>query len=75
MTDPKPEDENLNLIPAEQQALREMLKDRLWWDEAIKRGSRLGVIIVGIASALAFLAVWWPWITNVAQAVLKDVPR
>lgn len=65
----------LNLSPAEKTALKEMLADRLWWDEALKKFRKFGIIIAGGAACLAFLAVWWPWITSVAQAILKDVPR
>ena len=77
MTDPtpNPDDFPFNLNPAEKQALKEMLADRLWWDEALKKGRRFGIIVAGIATMLAFLAVWWPWITSMAQALLKDVPR
>lgn len=65
----------IELTPAEKEALREMLADRLWWDQALKKGRRFGIIVAGLATMLAFLAVWWPWITSMAQALLKDVPR
>lgn len=65
----------LNLSPAEKTALKEMLADRLWWDEALKKVRKFGILIAAVAATLAFLAVWWPWITSVAQAILKDVPR
>lgn len=75
MSDPSKEIDLLNLSAAEKAALKEMLADRLWWDEALKRGRKFGVIIAAVAATLAFLAVWWPWITSMAQALLKDVPR
>lgn len=74
---PKPEDPEtiLRLTPAKKKALEEIIADRLWWDEAIKRATRMGAIIVAGAAALAFLSAWLPWITSLAQALLKDVPR
>lgn len=68
-------DDLVTLTDAEKAALKEMLADRLWWDEALKRFRKFGVIVLGVASVLAFLAVWWPWITSIAQMILKDVPR
>lgn len=65
----------LDLSPAEKAALKEMLADRLWWDEATKKARKFGILIAAGAATLAFLAVWWPWITSMAQALLKDVPR
>lgn len=71
----EPNSTPLNLSPEQKVALEEMIADRLWWDEALKRGRKFGIIIAACAATLAFLAVWWPWITSVAQAILKDVPR
>lgn len=74
MSDPNDLD-LLHLTPAEKTALKEMLADRLWWDETLKKARKFGILIAAGAATLAFLAVWWPWITAVAQAILKDVPR
>ncbi len=65
----------IELNPAEKEVLREMIDDRLWWDQAVRRAQRFGIIIAAGAATLAFLAVWWPWITSIAQALLKDVPK
>lgn len=70
-----PNENTLHLTPAQKTALEEMIADRLWWDEALRRGRKFGIIIAAGAGALAFLAVWWPWITSIAQALLKEVPR
>lgn len=70
-----PDDMLVTLSQAERIALKEMLADRLWGDEALKKGRRFGILIAAGAATLAFLAVWWPWITSIAQAILKDVPR
>jgi hypothetical protein len=72
---PNEEPTQLTLTPAQKVALEEMIADRLWWDEALRRGRKFGIIIAAGAATLAFLAVWWPWITAMAQAILKDVPR
>lgn len=70
-----PDDMLVTLSQAERIALKEMLADRLWWNETLKKGRRFGILIAAGAATLAFLAVWWPWITSIAQAILKDVPR
>lgn len=75
MTEETPETEHLHLTPEQKVALQEIIADRLWWDEALRRGRKFGIIIAAGAATLAFLAVWWPWITAMAQAILKDVPR
>jgi hypothetical protein len=75
VTEETPETEHLHLTPEQKVALQEIIADRLWWDEALRRGRKFGIIIAAGAATLAFLAVWWPWITAMAQAILKDVPR
>jgi hypothetical protein len=55
--------------------LKELIHDRQWWDEALSRMKKIGIIAASFFTVLAFLAVWWPWITTIMQAVLKDVPK
>lgn len=73
--DPPKDMTTIRLTPEEKAALKEIIDDRLWWDQALRRARKFGIMIAAAAATLAFLAVWWPWITSVAQALLKDVPR
>lgn len=66
--------DDLNLDPEEVEALKQMIKDRLWWSEATKRAKRIGLIAGGFFAVLAFVAMWWPWITRIVQLIIKDVP-
>lgn len=61
---------------SEQQAkaLGKIIEDRLWWDEALRRGKRIGVIVGIILASLALLSTWWPWITRMVQFLIQDVP-
>lgn len=62
------------LSKVQQAALAEIISDRVWWDGAIKRFRRTGLWVAGFFAMLAFLAQWWPWITHIMQALIKDVP-
>lgn len=59
----------------EENALKEMIKDRLWWNMAIQKAKKIGLIAGGFFALLAFLAMWWPWITSMVQFIIKDIPR
>lgn len=58
----------------EVKVLQELIRDRQWWDEALKRAKRIGIIAGAVFAGLAMLAAWWPWITRVVQFFIKDVP-
>jgi len=68
------EDDNA-LTEDELKVLKEVAKDRLWWDGALSRMKKIGIIAGTIFAGLAFLAMWWPWITNIVQFLIKDVPK
>ena len=70
-----PKDVNDNLTEEELKILKDVVKDRVWWNEAIVRFKKVGVIAAAIFGGLAFLAMWWPWITHIVQAMIKDVPK
>lgn len=74
MVEDKPNDDNVHLTPEELLALKEMIKDKLWWNEASKRIKRVSVIAGAVLGGLAFLALWWPWITRIVQLIIKDIP-
>ena len=63
------------LTEEELKILKEIISDRQWWDEALNRFKKIGVIAAAFFATLAFLAMWWPWITGIVQALIKDVPK
>lgn len=63
------------LSEEELKILKEIISDRQWWDEALSRFKKIGVIAAAFFATLAFLAMWWPWITGIVQALIKDVPK
>lgn len=69
LDNPEPE-----FTQVEVKVLQELIRDRQWWDEALKRAKRIGIIAGAVFAGLAMLAAWWPWITRVVQFFIKDVP-
>jgi len=69
------EKKTVELDRIETKVLREIIADRLWWDQALARAGRFGVAAASIVAFLATLAAAWPWITSIAQSLIKDAPR
>ncbi len=55
--------------------LSELTAERIWWKGAKTRLKGLGVLVGLLLGGLMTLSIWWPWITRVMQAILKDVPN
>lgn len=68
-------EEAYKLTSRQAAALAEIISDRLWWQEAVKRARVIGLWAAGVTAGLALMASWWPWITRVAQFILQDVPQ
>lgn len=69
------ENENINLTEEEILALKQVIADHIWWYGALKRVKKISVIAGSAFALLAFIALWWPWITRIMQFLIKDVPQ
>jgi len=68
-------EEHINFNEEEIMALKEVIADRIWWSGALKRIKKISVIAGSAFALLAFLALWWPWITRIMQFLIKDAPQ
>ena len=67
-------DKAVTLTQEQYDALASMLDDRIWWDATIRRVRRFSFVFAIVLGGLVGLATWWPWISRVVQAIIKDVP-
>ena len=56
-------------------ALQAMLSDRMWWDGFLRRAKKWGVVVAAGFVFLAALSSWWPWVTSMVKALIRDVPK
>lgn len=69
------QEDDSTLTDDELKVLKKVAKDRLWWDGTLSRMKKIGIIAGAVFAGLAFLAMWWPWITHIVQFLIKDVPK
>ena len=55
-------------------ALEQILDDRIWWQDTVVRLRRVSYIVAAGGSVLMAISLWWPWVSRVAQFILKGVP-